>query len=171
MYVSSYLVTYLFIFYCLVEQEIQFYLNGVCYDQAFLVSWRGTKVLPKVVMKTVRSAIKLILPPEEIEKVSRLVRVAILVYAVQNNITHVVTVVQKVVHFDSDQTLITIDDLMVYDAINQLRINEDFVNIKDTNVSYLMCDFIFLKFHVIITPVIPSLTDTHVGTRIQHVHF
>jgi len=146
------------------------YLKGMCFGKAMLMSWRGSIELPEVIIKTVRATIKMKLRPEDIGKVARHVRVAILVYAVQNKIVHVVTVVQKVVLFDTNQNLITIDDLMVYDAVNQPTINEDLIHINDTNVSYFMSDRIPLKFHVIITPIIPGLTDTHIGTRIQHVH-
>lgn len=147
------------------------YLKGICFDKALLMTWRGSVELPEVIIKTVRATIKLKLRPDEAGKVSRHVRIAILVYAVQNKIAHVVTVVQKVVLFDSNQNLITIDDLMVYDAVNQQTTNEDLIHINDTNVSYFMSDRVPLKFHIIITPIIPGLTDTHVGTRIQHVHF
>lgn len=147
------------------------YLKGICFDKAFLMAWHDCVELPEVIIKTVRATIKLKLRQDEAGKVSRHVRVAILVYAVQNKIAHVVTVVQKVVLFDSNQNLITIDDLMVYDAVNQQTANEDLIYINDTNVSYFMSDRAPLKFHVIITPIIPGLTDTHVGTRIQHVHF
>ncbi|XP_060862150.1 BTB/POZ domain-containing protein 17 [Metopolophium dirhodum] len=150
--------------------EIEMYLKGMCFGKAMLMSWRGSIELPEVIIKTVRATIKMKLRPEDIGKVARHVRVAILVYAVQNKIVHVVTVVQKVVLFDTNQNLITIDDLMVYDAVNQPTINEDLIHINDTNVSYFMSDRIPLKFHVIITPIIPGLTDTHIGTRIQHVH-
>lgn len=150
--------------------EIEMYLKGMCFGKAMLMSWRGSIELPEVIIKTVRATIKLKLRPEDIGKVARHVRVAILVYAVQNKIVHVVTVVQKVVLFNTNQNLITIDDLMVYDAVNQPTINEDLIHINDTNVSYFMSDRIPLKFHVIITPVIPGVTDTHIGTRIQHVH-
>lgn len=146
------------------------YLKGMRFGKAVLVTWHGSIELPEVIIKSVRATIKMKLRPEDVGKVSRHVRVAILVYAVQNKIAHVVTVVQKVVLFDTNQNLITIDDLMVYDAINQPTTNEDSILINDTNVSYFMSDRIPLKFHVIITPVIPGLTDTHIGTRIQHVH-
>jgi len=142
----------------------------MCFGKAMLMSWHGSIEVPEVIIKTVRATIKMKLRPEGIGKVSRHVRVAILVYAVQNKIVHVVTVVQKVVLFNSNQNLITIDDLMVYDAVNQPITNEDLIHINDTNVSYFLSDRIPLKFHVIITPVIPGLTDTHIGTRIQHVH-
>jgi len=139
------------------------------FDKAMLISWRGSIEVPEVILKTVRATIKMKYRPED-GKISRHVRVAILVYAVQNKIVHVVTVVQKVVLFDTKQNLITIDDLMVYDAVNQPKPNEDLIHINDTNVSYFLSDRIPLKFHVIITPIIPGLTDTHIGTRIQHVH-
>lgn len=152
-----------------VKQLVEFYLKGVCYGKALLMTWRGSIVLPEVLIDTVRATIRLTIPQEERGKMSRHVRVAILVYAVQNKIAHVMTVVQKVAFFDDNQVLITIDDLMAYDAVNGLTSNGDMVNINDTNVSYFKSDRI--KFHIIITPIIPSLTDTHVGTRIQHVHF
>jgi len=58
------------------------------------------------------------LRPKDVGKVvaRRIVRFAILVYAVQNKIVHVVTVVQKVILFDTNQNLIAIDDLLVYDG-------------------------------------------------------
>jgi len=147
------------------------YLKGVCFQKALLMTWRGSIELPEVVIKTVRATIKLKLRQDEMGKVMRHVRVAILVYAVQNKIVHVVTVMQKVAMFDANQNLIVIDDLMVYDAINRLTTNEELININDTNVSYFMSDRVPLKFHIIITPVVLGLTDIHVGTRIQHVHF
>jgi len=148
------------------------YFKGVRFQKALLLTWDDSIELPEVIIKTVRATIKLKLQNDEMGKVMRHVRVAILVYAVQNKIVHVVTVVQKVAMFDANQNLIVIDDLMVYDAINRLTTNEELINIKDTNVSYLMSDRGFpLMFHVIITPVVLGLTDTHVGTRIQHVHF
>lgn len=151
---------------------MELYLKGICFGKALLATWRGSIELPEVIIKTVRANIKLQLRQDDLGKVMRHVRVAILVYAVQNKIVHVVTVVQKVVLFDTNQNMITIDDLMVYDAVNQSTINEDLIHINDTNVSYFMSDqWIPLKFHVIITPVVSGLTDTHVGTRIQHVHF
>lgn len=148
------------------------YLKGVSFGKSLLMTWRGSVELPEVIIKKVRASIKLKLRPDEMDKVMRHVRVAILVYAVQNKIAHVVTVVQKVVLFDKNQNQITIDDLMVYDAVNQSSIKDDLIHINDTNVSYFMADRpVPLKFHVIITPIIPGLTDFHVGTRIQHVHF
>lgn len=147
-------------------QEIEFYLKGICFDKALLVTWHGSLELPEAVIKTVRATIK-----PKLRKVSRHVRVAILVYAVQNKIAHVVTVVQKVVLFDTNQNVISIDDLMVYDAVVRPATNEESIYINDSNVSYFMSDRGPLKFHVIITPIMPGLTDTHVGTKIQHVHF
>lgn len=145
------------------------YLNGICFGKALLMSWREDIELPEVIIKTVRATIRLNTKKEEKEKVSRLVRVAILVYALQNKISHVVSVIQKIALFNNNQNLLTIDDFMVYDAVNQPTSDKHSVHINDTNVSYLMHES--LKFHVIITPIVPGLTDTHVGTRIQHVHF
>lgn len=147
------------------------FLKGICFSKALLITWRGSIELPEVIIKTVRATIKLKLRQDETGKIARHVRVVILVYAVQNKIAHVVTVVQKVALFDTNQNLITIDDLMVYNAVNPPTSNEDLTHINDTNVSYFMSDRVPLKFHVIITPIVPGLTDTHVGTRIQHVHF
>lgn len=149
------------------------FLRGVCFDKALLMTWRGSIELPEVIMDTVRATIKLKLQPNEIGKVSRYVRIAILVYAIQNTVSHVVTVIQKIVLFDTNQNLVVINDLMVYDAVNvnPVTMNEARVLIKDTNVSYFVSDQVPIKFHVIITPIISGLTDTHVGTRMQHVHF
>lgn len=147
------------------------YLKGIHFDKALLMTWRGSIEIPDVVIKTVRATIKMKLRNEEVRNATRHVRVAILVYAVQNKIAHVATVVQKVALFDQNQNTITIDDLMVFDAINQPTTNEDLSNVNDTNVSYFRVDQVLLKFHVIITPIIPGLTDCHVGTKIQHVHF
>lgn len=143
----------------------------MCFGKAMLMYWRGSIEVPEVIIKTVRATIKMKLRGGEHDLVTRRhVRIAILVYAVQNKILHVVTVVQKVVLFDKNQKVITIDDLMVFDAVNQPTTNENKIHINDTNVSYFMSDRTPLKFHVIITPIIPGLTDTHIGTRIQHVH-
>lgn len=147
------------------------YLKGIRFDKALLMTWRGSFEIPDVVIKTVRATIKMKLHQNEVRNVSRHVRIAILVYAVQNKIAHVITVVQKVALFDHNQNIVTIDDLMVFDAFNQPTINEDLNNINGTNVSYFGSDRVPLKFHVIITPIIPGLTDSHIGTRIQHVHF
>lgn len=147
-------------------------MKGIRFDKALLVTWRGSLEIPDVVIKTVRATISMKLCQDEVKNVSRHVRIAILVYAVQNKIAHVVTVVQKVALFDHNQNIITIDDLMVFDAVNQPTINEEINNINDTNVSYFRSDRVPLKFHVIITPIIPGLTNnSYFGTRIQHVHF
>lgn len=153
------------------QQEVELFLKGICFGKALLSTWYGPIEVPEEIIKTVRATIKLKSRQDELNIVTRHVRVAILVYAVQNKIVHVVTVVQKVVLFDSNQNIITIDDLMVYDAVNQSTINEDLIHINDTNVSYFTSDQFPLKFHVIITPIVAGLTDTHIGTRIQHVHF
>lgn len=147
------------------------YLKGIHFDKALLMTWRGSIEVPDVVIKTVRATIRMKLRNEEIRTASRHVRIAILVYAVQNKIAHVATVVQKVAYFDHNQNTITIDDLMVFDAVNQPTTNEDLSNINDTNISYFRVDRVLLKFRVIITPIIPGLTDCHVGSKIQHVHF
>lgn len=147
------------------------YLKGVSFGKGIMLSSDDYIEIPEVIMDTVRATIKLKLSPEEMGKVSRHVRVAILVYAIQNKVVHVVTVVQKIVLFDSNQNLVVINDLMKYDAVNQLPMNVPLVRIDDTNVSYFMSDRFPLKFHVIITPIINGLTDSHIGTRMQHVHF
>jgi hypothetical protein len=140
-------------------------LKGLWFGKALWISWSDSLVLPEMIVKMVRATIELKLKKDEkMRTFSYLVRVAILVYALQNKITHVVSVVQKVVLFNNEQVKITIDDFMVYDAINRPK-----TNINDTNVSYIIYES--LKFHVIITPIVPGLTDTHIGTRIQHVHF
>lgn len=145
------------------------HLKGVWFGKAVMTGWHGDTELPDVTIKTVRASIKLQIK-EEKAKASHFVRVAILVYAFQNNISHVVSVVQKVVLFNKNQSLINIDDFMVYDALNQPTTNNGgSVHINDTNVSYFIYES--LKFHIIITPIVPGLTETHVGTRIQHVHF
>lgn len=147
------------------------YLKGVCFGKSLLMTWGGSIELPEVINKTVRAEIKLNLQ-DKVREIKRHVHIAILVYAVQNKIAHVATVVQKVVLFDNSQLVITIDDLMIFDAVNQSSTSEDLININDTNVSYFMSDRPTpLKFHFIITPIVPGLTDIHVGTRIQHVHF
>lgn len=146
------------------------FLKGLWFGKALWISWRDSLELPEMIIKTVRATIELKLKEEEKKgRFSCFVRVAILVYALQNKISHVVSVVQKVVLFNSDQVKITIDDFMVYDAINKPTTNKNVLNINDTNVSYFMYES--LKFHIIITPIVPGLTDTHIGTRIQHVHF
>ncbi|VVC33018.1 BTB/POZ domain,SKP1/BTB/POZ domain,BTB/Kelch-associated [Cinara cedri] len=151
--------------------EIALYLKGVHFDKGLLMTWRGSYEVPDKVIKTVRATIRMKSRQNEVKDTSRHVRIAILVYAVQNKISHVITVVQKVALFDQNQSVVTIDDLMVYNAFNQPTINEELNNINGTNVSYFGSDRIPLKFHVIITPFIPGLTDSHIGTRIQHVHF
>ncbi|XP_025424314.1 BTB/POZ domain-containing protein 17-like isoform X2 [Sipha flava] len=145
--------------------NVELFLKGLWFGKALWISWSDSLVLPEMIVKMVRATIELKLKKDEkMRTFSYLVRVAILVYALQNKITHVVSVVQKVVLFNNEQVKITIDDFMVYDAINRPK-----TNINDTNVSYIIYES--LKFHVIITPIVPGLTDTHIGTRIQHVHF
>lgn len=147
------------------------YLKGVCFQKSLFKTWRGSVELPEVIINTVRATIKLKLRHDEVGKVVRHARVAILVYAVQNKIPHVITVVQRVAAFEAHNNLMIIDDLMVYDALNRLTTNDESININDTNVSYFMSDRLPLKFHVIITPIVSGLTDTHIGVSMQHVHF
>ncbi|XP_025421083.1 uncharacterized protein LOC112691120 [Sipha flava] len=145
--------------------NVELFLNGLWFGKALWISWSDSLELPEMIVKMVRATIELKLKEDEkMTTFSYLVRVAILVYALQNQITHVVSVVQKVVLFNNEQVKINIDDFMVYDAINQPN-----TNINDTNVSYIIYES--LKFHVIITPIVPGLTDTPFGTSIQHVHF
>ncbi|XP_050542510.1 BTB/POZ domain-containing protein 17-like [Daktulosphaira vitifoliae] len=154
------------------QWEIELFLKGICYEKSLLMTWRGSVELPEVVIKTIRATVKLKLRPDEFGKISRHVRVAILIYGVQNKVPHVITVVQKIASFDSNQNIIRIDDLMVFEGINSLTSDEEMVHINDTNVSYFMPGQPApLKLHVIITPIVQGLTDTHIGTRIQSVHF
>lgn len=109
----------------------------------------------QVFTKTMRVKIDPKLQEEEKRKVSRHVRVNVLLYAVQNEIPYVATVMQNTMLFDTNH--IYISGPIAYDAVN------------GSNKGVVLRKRSPFKMHVIITPTIPGVTDSHFGTTIQHV--
>jgi hypothetical protein len=139
-------------------------LNGLWYDKALWTSGSDSLELPEVILKKVRATIELKLREYE-KKVSFYARVAILVYGRQIAITHVVSVVQKVVLFTEDQLKITIDDFMDYEELHRVGAQEAY-----SQFGYYT--FGALKVHIVITPVALGVTDIqNIAIGIQHVHF
>lgn len=135
-----------FFFNGLVKQELKF---GKRYIGA---SVEGSQVLTK----TMQVKIKPKFQPEE-GKFLRHVRVAILLYAFQNGIPYVVTVMQNTMLFDTNNTYIS--GPIIYNAVNG--------PIKDVVLRHR----IPFKLHVIIVPAISGVMDAHSGNIIEHVFY
>lgn len=105
-------------------------------------------------IKTMRAKIEPKLLQNKI-KVPHLVRVTILLYAINNEIPRVVTVMQSTVSFEAER--IFISGPIAYGVVDELNEDED------------LRSQIPFKFHVIITPFVPGVKKNDYGTTIEHV--
>lgn len=128
------------LFYGLVKQDLQF------------AEIRSKKKL--VLTKTMRAKIKPKLQRNYVD-VPQLVHVTILLYAIHNEIPHVVTIMQSIVSFGTER--IFTSSPIAYDVVDEFKEDEDLRN------------QIPFKFHVIITPVVPGDLKANRGIAVQHV--
>lgn len=89
-----------------------FLLQGVWFRKFYLIVWQGTVEVPEAVLRTVRLAVT----AKDVEYAR--VRIAVLVFAVQEGIEYVVNVVSTKYIFSTDDNLLNLDDILPFDSLN-----------------------------------------------------
>lgn len=86
--------------------------QGVWFRKFYLIVWQGTVEVPEAVLRTVRLAVT----AKDVEYAR--VRVAVLVFAVQEGIEYIVNVVSTNYIFSTDDNLLNLDDILPFDNLN-----------------------------------------------------
>ncbi|XP_050738861.1 uncharacterized protein LOC127009649 [Eriocheir sinensis] len=125
------------------EWIVELYPKGVWFRKFYLIVWQGTVEVPEAVLRTVRLAVT----AKDVEYAR--VRVAVLVFAVQEGIEYIVNVVSTNYIFSTDDNLLNLDDILPFDNLNN----------PPERKRYLQepCDS--LKIHIVISP----LSDPKLG--------
>lgn len=97
-----------------VEWVADFYPKGVWFQKCSLIVWQGTLEVPEEILRTVR----LSLTCRELIKENMRVHVAVLIYGKENNTEYVTDVVERVHHFNSQNRVLNIDDLIPFEQLN-----------------------------------------------------
>ncbi|XP_063877167.1 BTB/POZ domain-containing protein 17-like [Scylla paramamosain] len=125
------------------EWIVELYPKGVWFRKFYLIVWQGTVEVPEAVLRTVRLAVT----AKDVEYAR--VRVAVLVFAMQEGIEYIVNVVSTNYIFSADDNLLNLDDILPFDNLND----------PPERKRYLQepCDS--LKIHIVISP----LSDPKLG--------
>lgn len=91
---------------------ISIIFQGVWFRKFYLIVWQGTVEVPEAVLRTVRLAVT----AKDVEYAR--VRVAVLVFAVQEGIEYIVNVVSTNYIFSTDDNLLNLDDILPFDNLN-----------------------------------------------------
>ncbi|XP_069157650.1 BTB/POZ domain-containing protein 17 isoform X4 [Procambarus clarkii] len=119
------------------EWIVELYPKGVWFRKFYLIVWQGTVEVPEAVLRTVRLAVT----AKDVEYAR--VRIAVLVFAVQEGIEYIVNVVSTKYIFSTEDNLLNLDDILPFDSLND----------PPERKRYLQepCDS--LKIHIVISPL------------------
>lgn len=98
----------------IIEWMVDFYPKGVWFQKCSLIVWQGTIEVPEEILRTVR----LSLTCRELAMEDMRVHIAILIYGRGDELEHVVGVIEKVHHFNSQNRILNIDDLIPFEEVN-----------------------------------------------------
>ncbi|XP_037789207.1 uncharacterized protein LOC119584586, partial [Penaeus monodon] len=111
--------------------------QGVWFRKFYLIVWQGTVEVPEAVLRTVRLAVT----AKDVEYAR--VRIAVLVFAVQDGIEYIVKVVSTKYIFSSEDNLLNLDDILPFDSLNDPLERQ----------RYLQEPCESLKIHIVISPL------------------
>lgn len=98
----------------IIEWMVDFYPKGVWFQKCSLIVWQGTIEVPEEILRTVR----LSLTCRELATEDMRVHIAVLIYGRGDGLEHVVSVIEKVHHFNSQNRILNIDDLISFEEVN-----------------------------------------------------
>ncbi|XP_047498709.1 uncharacterized protein LOC125045473 [Penaeus chinensis] len=119
------------------EWIVELYPKGVWFRKFYLIVWQGTVEVPEAVLRTVRLAVT----AKDVEYAR--VRIAVLVFAVQDGIEYIVKVVSTKYIFSSEDNLLNLDDILPFDSLND----------PVERQRYLQEPCESLKIHIVISPL------------------
>lgn len=119
------------------EWIVELYPKGVWFRKFYLIVWQGTVEVPEAVLRTVRLAVT----AKDVEYAR--VRIAVLVFAVQDGIEYIVKVVSTKYIFSSEDNLHNLDDILPFDSLND----------PVERQRYLQEPCESLKIHIVISPL------------------
>ncbi|KAK4302317.1 hypothetical protein Pmani_025583 [Petrolisthes manimaculis] len=119
------------------EWIVELYPKGVWFRKFYLIVWQGTVEVPEAVLRTVRLAVT----AKDVDHAR--VRVAVLIFAAQEGVEYVLSVVSTNYIFSADDNLLNLDDILPFDSLND----------PPERKRYLQepCDS--LKIHIVISPL------------------
>lgn len=127
-----------------IEWVADFYPKGVWFQKCSLIVWQGTLEVPEEILRTVR----LSLTCRQLVKENMRVHVAVLIYGWQNGGEYVTDVVERIHHFNSQNRILNIDDLIPFEELNpsfSLDENQDSIYLIGPNKNQI-------RLNIIITP-------------------
>lgn len=127
-----------------IEWVADFYPKGVWFQKCSLIVWQGTLEVPEEVLRTVR----LSLTCRDLVIENMRVHVAVLIYGKENGAEYVMHVVERVHHFNSQNRILNIDDLIPFEELNpsfSLDDGEESIYLIGPNKNQI-------KLNIIITP-------------------
>lgn len=119
------------------EWIVELYPKGVWFKKFFLIVWQGTVEVPEAVLRTVRLAVT----AKDVDYAR--VRIAVLVYGLQDGIEFVTNVVTTNYIFSEEDNLLNLDDIIPFDSLNDPK----------ERAHYLQEPCEALKIHVVISPL------------------
>lgn len=125
-----------------IEWVADFYPKGVWFQKCNLIVWQGTLEIPEEILRTVR----LSLTCREQPKDDLRAHVAVLIYHKEGETEYVANVVERVHHFNCQNRILNIDDLLPFEELNPpVSLDEDNRNSDSLRDSEI-------KLNIIITP-------------------
>lgn len=126
------------------EWVVDLYPKGVWFQKCFLIAWEGTVPVPEQILSTVR----LSLTCRELCETNMRVKVSILIYGCLGGVEHVMDVVERVHHFNSNDNVMNVDELIPFKELNPQQ------RFKEHLTPYLVgAERNQLKLNLIISPV------------------
>ncbi|XP_064121520.1 BTB/POZ domain-containing protein 17-like [Macrobrachium nipponense] len=125
------------------EWIVELYPKGVWFRKFYLIVWQGTVEVPEAVLRTVRLAVT----AKDVEYAR--VRIAVLVFAVQDGIEYIINVVSTKYIFSSEDNLLNMDDILPFDSLNDPSERQRYLREP--------CDS--LKVHIVISPLTDHKLD------------
>ncbi|XP_045606455.1 BTB/POZ domain-containing protein 17 isoform X3 [Procambarus clarkii] len=127
------------------EWIVELYPKGVWFRKFYLIVWQGTVEVPEAVLRTVRLAVT----AKDVEYAR--VRIAVLVFAVQEGIEYIVNVVSTKYIFSTEDNLLNLDDILPFDSLNDPPVSMDYYLKERKRYLQEPCDS--LKIHIVISPL------------------
>lgn len=140
-----------------IEWVADFYPKGVWFQKCSLIIWQGTLEVPEEILRTVR----LSLTCRELVNKNLRVHVAVLIYGKENGAEYVMDVVERVHHFNNQNRILNIDDLIPFEELNPAFSLED-----SQSSRYLIGpNRNQVRLNIIITPTTPFCVKNIANTK------
>ncbi|XP_014209003.1 BTB/POZ domain-containing protein 17 [Copidosoma floridanum] len=135
------------------EWVVDLYPKGVWFKKYFLIVWQGTVEMPEYVIRSVRLSLTCKEPPTD-NGSGMGVKIGVLIYGIQDDVEHIVTVKEVVHRFDLNHRVLNLDNIIPFEDLN---LKKDSINTSSATTSkYLVGpNKDTLKLHVIISPLNP----------------